>query len=58
VIYIPAVLMAGLVLGWILGARSVRTELADRERRRLRREQREAAEAAQDAADAAKATRT
>jgi hypothetical protein len=51
VIYIPAVLMAGLVLGWILGARSVRSELADQERRRLRREARAAAEAAEAAAE-------
>jgi hypothetical protein len=44
VIYIPAVLIVGLVLGWVMGARAVRAELADKERRRLRREQRAAEE--------------
>jgi hypothetical protein len=35
VIYIPFVLMIGLVVGWILGARAVRAEL-DKKRRRMK----------------------
>ena len=35
VIYIPSVLLLGLVVGYILGARAVRSEL-DRRRRRLK----------------------
>jgi len=35
VIYIPGVLLLGLVIGYILGARAVRSEL-DRRRRRLK----------------------
>jgi hypothetical protein len=35
VIYIPFVLMIGLVMGWILGARAVRTEL-EKKRRRMK----------------------
>jgi hypothetical protein len=33
VIYIPVVLLVGLVMGYILGARAVRAELAERRRR-------------------------
>jgi uncharacterized protein YneF (UPF0154 family) len=33
VIYIPAALLVGIVVGYILGARAVRSELAERRRR-------------------------
>jgi uncharacterized protein YneF (UPF0154 family) len=36
VIYIPAVLLVGLILGYTLGARAVRAEL-DRARKRAKR---------------------
>ncbi len=33
VIYIPCVLLLGLIIGYVLGARAVRAELAKRKRR-------------------------
>jgi hypothetical protein len=45
IIYIPAVLMVGLVLGWILGVKSQKEEQATAERKRQRREERERAKA-------------
>ena len=33
VIYIPTVLLVGMVTGWILGSRAVRAELEKRKRR-------------------------
>ena len=35
IIYIPFVLMIGLIAGWILGARAVRSEL-ERKKRRMK----------------------
>lgn len=33
VIYIPAVLLAGMAIGWALGARAARQAIADRQKR-------------------------
>jgi len=34
VIFIPAVLLVGIVIGWILGGKAARQQLADRAKRR------------------------
>ena len=34
VIFIPAVLLVGIVVGWILGGKAARQQLADRAKRR------------------------
>ncbi len=41
-IFIPGVLMVGVVIGWILGARAAKDAYAVELRRRERRQQREA----------------
>jgi len=34
VIFIPAVLLVGIVIGWVLGGKAARQQLADRAKRR------------------------
>ncbi|MBK6918880.1 MAG: hypothetical protein IPH07_15920 [Deltaproteobacteria bacterium] len=43
-VYIPGVLLVGIVLGWVMGGRAVQTARADREARDRARAARRAAE--------------
>ena len=40
IIYIPMILMLGLVLGWVLGSRATRNQITREKERAERREQR------------------
>lgn len=50
-IFIPAVLLVGLVLGWVLGARAAHDAFAAELRRREEREKRSAARSGKNASD-------
>ena len=52
-IFIPVVLVLGIIIGFMLGARATRDAIATEERRRADREARRAARAAASAKDAA-----
>jgi hypothetical protein len=57
-IYIPVVLILGIVLGWVLGSKATRDELALQARKAAERESLRAARQARDAARDAAAKST